>query len=134
MYDIAIIGAGVTGCAVARELSRYELNVVVIDKESDVCEGTSKANSAIIHAGFDAKPGSLKARLNVKGNALMDELSRDLRIPFNRCGAFVVCREENELPALEELLERGVKNGVEGLRILNHDEAKEMEPNLDDGV
>ena len=134
MYDIAVIGAGVTGCAVARELSRYELSIAVIEKESDVCEGTSKANSAIIHAGFDAKPGSLKAQLNVKGNALMDEISRELRIPFNRCGAFVVCREESELPALEELLERGVKNGVEGLRILKRDEAKEMEPNLDDGV
>ena len=76
MYDIAIIGAGVTGCAIARELSRYQAGICVIEREEDVCCGTSKANSAIIHAGFDAKPGTLKAKLNVEGNAMMDTLSR----------------------------------------------------------
>ena len=78
MYDIAIIGAGVTGCAIARELSRYQAGICVIEREEDVCCGTSKANSAIIHAGFDAKPGTLKAKLNVEGNAMMDTLSKDL--------------------------------------------------------
>ncbi|MBP3855534.1 MAG: NAD(P)/FAD-dependent oxidoreductase [Ruminiclostridium sp.] len=134
IYDVAVIGAGVTGCAAARELSRYDLSVAVIEKESDVCEGTSKANSAIIHAGFDAKPGTLKARLNVRGNALMDKLAEQLRIPFRRNGAFVVCREGSEVPKLEELLRRGEENGVTGLRILSREEAREMEPNLDDGV
>ena len=82
MYDAIIIGAGVTGCAIARELSRYQLNILVLEKEEDVCCGTSKANSAIIHAGHDAKPGSLKARFNVRGNELMDQLSADLDFPF----------------------------------------------------
>ena len=86
MYDIAIIGAGVTGCAIARELSRYQAGICVIEREEDVCCGTSKANSAIIHAGFDAKPGTLKAKLNVEGNAMMDTLSKDLDIPFVRNG------------------------------------------------
>ena len=84
MYDIAIIGAGVTGCAIARELSHYQAGICVIEREEDVCCGTSKANSAIIHAGFDAKPGTLKAKLNIEGNAMMDTLSKDLDIPFVR--------------------------------------------------
>ena len=89
MYDVIIIGAGVTGSAVARELSRYKLNVCVLDKEEDVCCGTSKANSAIIHAGFDAAEGSLMARFNVRGNEMMDQLAADLDIPFKRNGAMV---------------------------------------------
>ncbi len=134
IYDAAVIGAGVVGCAAARELSRYELSVIVIDKESDVCEGTSKANSAIIHAGFDAEPGSLKAKLNVQGNALMDRLSKELDFPFFRIGAFVVCRSKDEIPKLEELKKRGEENGVSGLKILSCEEAHEMEPNLSDEV
>ena len=133
-YDTIIIGAGVTGCAAARELSRYDLHILVIDKESDVCEGTSKANSAIIHAGFDAKPGTLKAKLNVQGNALMDKLSSELDIPFRRNGALVVCWNESELPQLEELRDRGIKNGVEGLEILDREAALKIEPQLADGV
>ena len=133
-YDIAVIGAGVTGCAAARELSRYELSVIVLDRESDVCEGTSKANSAIIHAGFDAEPGTLKARLNVRGNSMMTELSRELDIPFIRCGAMVACTDEADLPKLDELLERGRKNGVPGLRILSREEAHTKEPALADDV
>ena len=84
MYDVAIIGAGVVGSAIARELSKYQVNACVIEREEDVCNGTSKANSAIIHGGFDATPGTLKAKLNVRGNFLMDELARDLDIPFKR--------------------------------------------------
>lgn len=91
MYDAIIIGAGVTGCSIARELSRYQLNILVLEKEEDVCCGTSKANSAIIHAGHDAKPGSLKARFNVRGNELMDQLSADLDFPFTRNGSLVLC-------------------------------------------
>ena len=134
MYDVIIIGAGVTGSAVARELSRYKLNVCVLEKEEDVCCGTSKANSAIIHAGFDAETGSLMARFNVRGNEMMDQLSKDLDIPFKRNGAMVVCIHESEKDGLKDLYDRGVANGVRGLQILNREEALEKEPNLSENV
>ena len=134
MYDIMIIGAGVSGCTVARELSRYKLNICVVDKESDVCEGTSKANSAIVHAGFDAKEGTLMAKLNVQGNKMMEEMSKTLDFPFKVNGSFVCCQSEEEVEKLEVLVERGKKNGVEGMRILTREEALEMEPNLSDTV
>lgn len=134
MYDIVIIGAGVSGCAAARELSRYELNICVVDRESDVCEGTSKANSAIVHAGFDAKYGSLKAKLNVQGSQMMEEMSEILDFPFKRNGAMVVCQNASEIEGLEKLLERGEKNGVRGMRIITGEEAHELEPNLADTV
>ena len=134
MYDICIIGAGVTGCAVARELSRYEAKVCVIEKCEDVCCGTSKANSAIVHAGFDAPEGSLMARMNVEGNRMMDRLARELDFPFRRNGSLVVCMNEEDLPGLQALYDRGMKNGVEGLRILSGEEAREMEPNLSDAL
>ena len=94
IYDVIVIGAGVTGAAVARELSRYKANVCVLEKEEDVCCGTSKANSAIVHAGFDAAEGSLMARFNVRGNEMMGDLAKDLDIPFKRNGALVVCIHE----------------------------------------
>ena len=134
MYDVIIIGAGVTGSAVARELSRYKLNVCVLDKEEDVCCGTSKANSAIVHAGFDAATGSLMARFNVRGNEMMDQLSKDLDIPFKRNGALVVCIHESEKDGLKDLYDRGVANGVKGLQILSREEALEKEPNLSENV
>lgn len=133
-YDAVIVGAGVTGCAVARELSRREGSFLVVEKEPDVCEGTSKANSAIIHAGFDAEPGSWKAKMNVRGNTMMDKLSEELDIPFQRTGALVVCLREEELPKLRELYERGRKNGVPGLRLLTGQEARALEPNLKEEV
>ena len=134
MYDVIIIGAGVTGCAIARELSRYQLNILVLEKEEDVCCGTSKANSAVIHAGHDALPGTLKAKFNVAGNAMMDSLSEELDFPFRRNGSLVLCFEESRLPDLQELLERGRQNGVPGLRIVTGDEMKAIEPNLSDEV
>ena len=134
MYDVAIIGAGVIGSAIARELSRYQANVCVIEREEDVCDGTSKANSAIIHAGFDAAPGSLKAKLNVRGNEMMDALSKDLDIPFKRNGSLVVCTKDQDRSGLDALLEKGAKNGVPGLRILERDELLQLEPNLSDDV
>lgn len=134
MYDICIIGAGVSGCAVARELARYEGKVCVVEKCEDVCCGTSKANSAIIHAGFDAEEGSLMARLNVQGNAMMDELSKELDFPFRRNGSLVVCLDAEDLPQLHKLYERGVKNGVPGLKIISGEEARVMEPNLTDEI
>ena len=106
MYDVAIIGAGVIGSAIARELSKYNAKICVLEREEDVCNGTSKANSAIIHAGFDAKPGSLKARLNVRGNELMEKLSKELDIPFKRNGSLVVCTKDQDIKSLEELLEK----------------------------
>ena len=130
MYDVMIIGAGVSGAAVARELSRYQLRVAVLEKEEDVCTGTSKANSAIVHAGYDAENGTLKAKLNVRGNAMMDDLCRDLDIPFMRNGSLVVCIDADHRDGLDELLQRGIRNGVEGLRILEKEEALAMEPNL----
>ena len=134
MYDIIIIGSGVSGAACARELSRYEAKICVLEKEEDVCCGTSKANSAIVHAGYDAPAGSLKAKLNVEGNEKMEQLARDLDFPFRRCGSFVICRDETEMPALRELYDRGIKNGVKGLRILNRAETLAMEPNVTDQV
>ena len=134
MYDCLIIGAGVSGSAIAREVSRYKANVCVLEKCEDVCEGTSKANSAIVHAGFDAEEGSLMAKLNVEGNEMMDQLSKDLDILFKRNGSMVVCVHKEELDGLKTLYERGVKNGVKGLKILSKEEALEMEPNLSDNV
>ena len=132
-YDAVIVGGGVIGSAIARELSRYALSVCLIEKEEDVCSGTSKANSAIVHAGYDAKPGSLKAQLNVKGNAMMDELSRDLEFEFKRNGSLVLCFADEDIPKLAELYQRGLKNGVD-VRLISGDEARKMEPNLTDEV
>ncbi len=134
MYDIIIIGGGVIGCAIARELSRYEAKICLLEKESDLCEGTSKANSAIVHGGFDAKPGSLKAELNVRGNAMMEELSQKLDIPFRRNGSLVTCLDEAGVAGLEKLLDQGKKNDVPNLRILSREEALALEPNLSDAV
>ena len=134
MYDVAIIGAGVTGSTIARELSRYQLRICVIEKEEDVCDGTSKANSAIIHAGFDAEPGTLKATLNVRGNELMTTLSKELDIPFRRNGSLVVCTKEQSREGLEHLLEKGKANGVPDLQILECEQLLAMEPNLSDDV
>ena len=108
IYDVVVIGGGVTGCSVARELSRYHLHTCLLEREEDVCSGTSKANSAIVHAGYDAANGSLKAMLNVQGNEMMEQLSNDLQFDFKRNGSMVLCFDENDLPALKELYERGV--------------------------
>lgn len=134
MYDVIIIGAGVCGAAVARELSRYQAKVCVMEKEEDVCCGTSKANSAIVHAGYDAVTGSLKAKLNVRGNEMMGELSKELDFPFERNGSLVLCFNEDEMPNLQELYDRGVANGVKELRILSKEEVLRMEPNVTDDV
>ena len=134
MYDVVIIGAGVSGTASARALSAYDLKICVVEKAEDVCCGTSKANSAIVHAGYDAKPGSLMAKLNVRGNKMMPQVVKDLDVPFNPCGSLVVCREEEDEGLLQELYDQGIANGVEGLKILNKEEAHAMEPNLADDV
>ena len=132
MQDVTIIGAGVTGSAIARELSRLDLDVLVLEKESDVCEGTSKANSGIVHSGYDAKPGTLKAKFNVEGNKLIHELSKTLDFPFKENGSIVLALEEEGRVGIEELYERGKANGVPGLRILDKKELHELEPNVSD--
>ena len=134
MYDVIIIGSGVSGSAAARELSRYKVKVCVLEKEEDVCCGTSKANSGIVHAGYDAKEGSLMAKLNVRGNAMMEQLSKDLDFPFQRVGSLVICLREEDMDKLQALYDRGVANGVPGLQILNREEVLEMEPNIVDNV
>ena len=134
MYDVVIIGAGVSGSAIARELSRYQVNACVVEKAEDVCCGTSKANSAIVHAGFDAENGSLMADLNVKGNVMMEDLSKELDFSFRKNGSLVICLSEEDRPSLEALYERGVKNGVKELKILEHDEVLALEPNVTDDV
>ncbi|MCI5517700.1 NAD(P)/FAD-dependent oxidoreductase [Roseburia sp. MUC/MUC-530-WT-4D] len=134
MYDVAIIGAGVIGSAIARELSRYQIHACVIEREEDVCCGTSKANSAIIHAGFDATPGTLKARLNVRGNEMMDTIAKELDVPFTRNGSLVVCTKDQDRSGLDKLMEKGSANHVPGLRILEREELIKMEPNLSDDV
>lgn len=130
MYDVIIIGAGVSGCAIARELSRYRLKILVLEKESDVCEGTSKANSGIVHAGYDAEPGTLKARLNVEGSRKMEALSKELDFPYRKNGSLVLCFDDKETGKLEELKKRGETNGVEGLRILDRQELLLLEPSV----
>ena len=133
-FDVIIIGAGVTGCAVARELSRYDCSVLVIEKDEDVCCGTSKANSGIVHAGYDAKPGTLKAKMNIRGNEMMTSLCEELDIPFKRIGSLVVCTDESLRSGIEELYARGITNGVPDLKILESDEVRELEPNISDDV
>ena len=129
---IVIIGAGVTGSAIARYLSRYDADVLVLEKGEDVCTGTSKANSAIVHAGFDAKPGTLMAKYNIEGSEMMEALSKELDIPYERCGSLVVCLTEDGIPGLEALLEKGRQNGVRDLEIIGRERLKEMEPNIAD--
>ena len=112
MYDIIVIGAGVIGCAIARELSKYNAKILVVEKCEDVCTGTSKANSAIIHSGYDAKNGTLKAKFNVEGNRMMDRICEELDVPFKRIGSLTVCTDESRVGGLSALKERGEKNGV----------------------
>lgn len=130
MRDIIVIGAGVVGCSIARELSKYNLDVLVVEKNSDVSEGISKGNSGIVHAGYNEKIGTLKAKLNIEGNKSFDDLSRDLQFPFKRNGAFILAFSDEEMKALESLKENGEKLGVEGLEILTREEALNIEPNL----
>ncbi|BDU84353.1 NAD(P)/FAD-dependent oxidoreductase [Clostridium perfringens] len=130
MRDIIVIGAGVVGCSIARELSKYNLDVLVVEKNSDVSEGISKGNSGIVHAGYNEKIGTLKAKLNIEGNKSFDDLSRDLQFPFKRNGAFILAFKDEEMKTLESLKENGEKLGVEGLEILTREEALNIESNL----
>ena len=129
MYDIVVIGAGVVGGMVARRLAKYKLNICMLEKENDVAMGATKANSAIVHAGFDAKEGSLKAKMNVRGSQMMPSVTEELGVKYLRNESLVVAFE-NERAEVEAIYERGIKNGVEGLKILERSELLELEPNL----
>lgn len=133
MEDIIIIGAGVIGSFVARSLSRYKLNILVIEKENDVGNVTSMANSAIAHSGYDPLPGTKKAKFNVLGNRMMEEVCKDLDVPFEKCGTMTVAIYDSQLPLLKELEERAKQNGVPA-KLLTPEEVKEMEPNINPDV
>ncbi len=135
MKDVIIIGGGVVGCSVARELSRFAADILLLERGNDVSVGTSKANSGIVHGGYDAKPGTLKAKFNVAGNAMFDALARELDFPFKRNGSMVLCFDKADIGKLLELKEQGVKNGVQGLYVLEGYEAvKAMEPYVSENV
>ncbi|WP_312423276.1 NAD(P)/FAD-dependent oxidoreductase [Anaerospora hongkongensis] len=128
--DIIIIGGGVVGTAIARELSRYRLNIVIVERQPDLAMGTSKANSGILHAGFDAHPGTLKGELNARGNEIYRKLEKELDLDIRWVGSLVVAKDEEDRQALDELLERGKQNGVPGLEILPPEEVLAREPHL----
>ncbi|ROR29115.1 glycerol-3-phosphate dehydrogenase [Mobilisporobacter senegalensis] len=134
MFDVVIIGAGIVGSSIARELSRYKLKTCVLEKGSDVATGSSKANSGIVHAGFDAKSGTLKAKLNVQGNIMFDQLSKDLDFPFRKNGSLVLCFNKKDIQKLEELKEKGDRNGVSNLSVLTKEQLSALEPNLNENV
>ena len=132
--DIIIIGGGVVGCAVARLLSRYEADIALLEGASDVAEGASKANSGIVHAGFDAKPGTLKAKLNVEGARMYPALCAEVDAPYGQPGAMVLAFTEEERGTIRMLYEQGVANGVEGLRVIEREEVLSLEPNVNPDV
>ncbi len=132
MLDVIIIGAGVSGCAIARELSRKKARIMVIDRAEDVCCGTTKANSAIVHAGYDAPRDSLMAKLNVQGSQMMEALSKELDFPYKRNGSLVVMTDPEDREKLNALYENGLYNGVEGLRIVEREELLALEPKISD--
>ena len=134
MYDVLIIGCGIVGAAAAFELSKYQVRVGILEKENDVANGTTKANSAILHAGYDPLPGTLMARLNVRGVALARELCQKLDVPYRACGSFVLAFTPEECATLDTLKARGDANGVPGLEILTGDQARSMDPQLSDQV
>ena len=133
-FDAIVIGGGILGCMTARELRRWEITTLLLEKEEDICSGITRANSAIIYPGYDNKPGSLKAELTVRGNLRMEELCRELDVPFSRCGSLLVTYDEEAVPRLEKKMKNGQRNGVPGLRLLTGPEAEAMEPMLRPGV
>ena len=134
MFDIAIIGAGVSGAFVARSLAKYDLSICILEKAGDVAMGATRANSAIVHAGFDAKEGSLKALLNVRGSEMMEEVARELGVKYKRCGSLVVGFNEEDEKTLRSLKERGDKNGVRELSVVSREELLKIEENIGEGV
>lgn len=134
MFDVAIIGCGVIGAATAFELSKRRINCVVLEKENDVAMGATRANSAIIHAGYDPAPGTLMARMNVEGNRITEQLCKDLSVPFSRIGSLVLAFSVEEMQTIDELFHRGNANGVPGLEVISGKRVREMEPEASDKV
>jgi len=130
MYDVTIIGCGVVGAGIAYELSHYRLNVAIVEKENDIACGTTKANSAIVHAGYDPVPGTKMARLNREGSEMMEDLCRRLCVEYNRIGSLVLAFNEADLEILRELFRRGNQNGVEELQLLTKEQTLQLEPGL----
>ncbi len=133
-FDAIVIGGGILGCMTARNLRRWHISTLLIEKEADVCTGITRANSAIVYAGYDNKPGSMKAELTVRGNANMGSLCEELEVPFSRCGSLLVAYDPHSVAKLERKLNNGMANGVPGLRLLTGAEAEVMEPMLKKGV
>ncbi len=133
-FDAVVIGGGILGCMTARNLRRWNISTILLEKEEDVCKGITRANSAIVYAGYDNKPGSLKAELTVRGNANMESLCEELEVPFFRCGSLLVTYDPNSVPRLERKYQNGLRNGVPGLRLIPGTEAEAMEPGLKKGV
>ena len=133
-FDAIVIGGGILGCMMARNLRRYQISTLLLEKEGDVCTGITRANSAICYAGYDNKSGSLKAELTVRGNANMERLCAELEVPFSRCGSLLVTYDEESVPKLHKKLKTGIRNGVPGLQLLTGQEAEAMEPQLAKGV
>ena len=133
-YDAIVIGGGILGCMAARNLRRWQISTLLLEKEEDICTGITRANSAIVYAGYDNKPGSLKAELTVRGNANMEALCAELEVPFSRCGSLLVTYDTESVPKMERKFRNGTQNGVPGLRLLTGAEAEAMEPMLAKGV
>lgn len=133
-FDAIVIGGGILGCFTARNLRRWNISVLLLEQEDDICKGITRANSAIIYPGYDNKPGSLKASMTVRGNRTMDSLCAELEVPFSRCGSLLVTYEESAIAKLEKKLRDGQANGVPGLQLLDGSAAKTMEPMLKPGV
>ena len=132
--DAVVVGGGILGCFTARNLRKWNISTLLLEEKEDVCTGITRANSAIVYAGYDNKPGSRKAEFTVRGNASFDELCRDLEVPFSRCGSLLITYEEETLPRLHKKLLQGEKSGVPGLKLLSGEEACAMEPMLKPGV
>ena len=134
MFDVAIIGAGVVGGMIAKELAKYDLSICIIEKENDVAMGASKANSGIVHAGFDAKVGTLKAKLNVKGSKMMKEVCSLLGVKYKNNGSLVIGFNDEDKVVLEELYQRGIENEVDGLELIDSEKVHQLEPNLSPNI
>ncbi|HYF82290.1 MAG TPA: NAD(P)/FAD-dependent oxidoreductase [Clostridia bacterium] len=134
MFDIAIIGAGIVGCSIAREFSRYDFKTVLIEKNSDVADGTTKANSAIVHAGYDAKPGTLKAKFNAPGSMMFEKICGELDVPYKKTGSLVLTFRPEEMKTIQKLYDQGISNGVTDLEIIGKERVHEIDKNLSNVV
>jgi glycerol-3-phosphate dehydrogenase len=130
-YDVVIAGAGVVGCAAARELSRYGVRTAVAEKEPDVSMATSCRNSGVLHSGINYKPGTNRASLSVRGNAMMDDLCAELKVPIRRIGKLTIALDEHDLSGLHNQREQGLANGVPGMEIMNRETMRRVQPGVD---